>query len=124
VHGVGGKVGPDLGEFASTKSAADLIGAVLKPHTVNDPKYTTVTLTLADGDKIVGIKKEEAGDFLRVYDTTVLPAVLRTVAKSEIVKIETSQQSIMPANYASVYSEKQLADIVAFIKSAPARTGR
>jgi putative heme-binding domain-containing protein len=124
INGVGGKVGPDLGAVASSRSSAELAASVLKPHIVDDSKYTTVTLTLADGDKIVGIRKEEAGDMLSVYDTTVLPAVLRTVPKSEIVRIETSPRSIMPADYASVYTERQLADIVAFIKSASARTER
>jgi putative heme-binding domain-containing protein len=124
IHGVGGKVGPDLEAVASSKSAADLIASVLKPRTVTDPKFMTVTVTLTGGDKIIGVKKEESGEVLRIYDTTVLPAVLRTVPKSEIAKLETSEQSIMPADYSSTYTQRQLADIVAFIKSAAARADR
>ena len=124
VRGVGGKVGPDLGMRASALSADELMSTISKPHTVGDSKYTTVTITLADGDRIVGIKKDENGDLLRVYDTTVLPAVLRTMLKSEIVKTEISEQSIMPGNYTSVYTEKQLADIIAFIKSPPTKSER
>jgi len=121
IEGVGGKVGPDLGGFASGKSDADVLSAILKPHTVSDTRYTTLTVTLADGDKIVGVKKDESKEILRVYDTTVLPAVLRTVLKSEIAKTQTSDRSTMPANYASIYTERQLADIVAFIKSASSK---
>jgi len=123
VSGVGSKVGPDLASMAS-HSSADLIAAILKPHTVSDPKYSTITLTLSDGDKIVGIKKTETADAMRVYDVTVSPPVLRTVRRSEIIRTETSQQSVMPSNYGSIYTEKQLADIVAFIKSAASRTER
>jgi len=121
IQGVGGKVGPDLGGFASGKSDAEVLSAILKPHTVSDTRYATLTVTLADGDKIVGVKKDESKEILRVYDTTVLPAVLRTVLKSEIAKTETSDRSTMPANYASIYTERQLADIVAFIKSASSK---
>ena len=124
IQGVGAKVGPDLGAFASGKSDAQVLSAVLTPHIVTDPKYTSVTITMADGDRIMGVKKDEGGDVVRVYDTTALPAVLRTLAKAEIVKMESSQQSVMPGNYGSVYTEKQLADIIAFIKSALSKTDR
>ena len=124
MQGVGGKVGPDLGAFASGKSDAEVLAAILTPHTVSDPKYATVTVTMSDGDKIVGVKKDEAADLVRVYDTTVLPAVLRTLRKSEIVKMELSEQQVMPSNYGSVYTEKQLADLIAFIRSAPGNTER
>ena len=124
IHGVGGKVGPDLGMLSSPKSEAELLSAIVKPHPAVEPMYATVMLTLADGDRIVGIKKDEGRDFLRVYDTTVLPAVLRTVSKSEIVKTETSEQSVMPGNYASVYTERELADLVAFIKASLSKTDR
>src|SRR5262249_36964716 len=124
VHGMGGKVAPDLGTLASSKSEAELLSAIVTPQAVADPKFVTVIVTMADGDKIVGVKREEGKDIVRVYDTTVLPAVLRTLSKDQIIKIETSQQSIMPGNYGSIYTEKQLADIVAFIKSAPAKSER
>jgi putative heme-binding domain-containing protein len=122
INGVGGKVGPDLGSYA--RSEAELLSAILKPHSAIEPRYGKVIVTLADGDRIVGIKKDEGRDFLRVYDTTVLPAVLRTLSKSEIVKTETSDQSVMPGDYGSVYTEKQLADLVAFIKASSGKTDR
>src|SRR5262245_12613642 len=124
VQGVGGKVGPDLAEAGSSRSAADLLSAILKPHRVTDSKYTKVTIVLANGDKIVGIRKDDGRDAVRVYDTTVLPAVLRTVLKSEIVTIETSEEPVMPGNYGLVYTEKQLADIVAFLKSISGKAER
>jgi putative heme-binding domain-containing protein len=123
IHGVGGRVGPDL-EGAAAKSDAELLAAILKPRRVTDSKYATVTIMLADGDKIVGVQKEEAGEVVRVYDTTTLPAVLRTLRKSEIAKSERSEQSVMPGDYGSIYTEKQLADIVAFIKSVAAKSDR
>jgi putative heme-binding domain-containing protein len=124
INGVGGKVGPDLGATAAAKSDADLLSAILKPHKVTGTRYATVTIVLANGDKITGVKKEDGPDTVRVYDTTVLPAVLRTVLKSDIVATETSEESVMPRNYESVYTQKQLADIIAFIKSSPGKGDR
>jgi putative heme-binding domain-containing protein len=124
INGVGGKVGPDLGAVGAGKSDAELLSAIVKPGVVSDPRYATVTMVLAGGDKIIGVKKDEGADVIRVYDITVLPAVLRTVLKSEIVTTETSQESVMPQNYGSAYTAKQLADIIAFIKSAPGKSER
>jgi putative heme-binding domain-containing protein len=123
INGVGGKVGPDLGS-AGGRSDADLLSAILKPGNVSDSRYAKVTIVLAGGDRLTGVKKEEGADVIRVYDTTVMPAVLRTVLKSEIVTTETSQESVMPRNYDSVYTRKQLADIIAFIKSGPGKGDR
>jgi len=123
IKGVGGKVGPDLGASAA-KSGAELLSAILKPRSVSDAKYATVTIVLTSGDKITGVKKEEGADIIRVYDTTVMPAVLRTVMKSEILTTEISQESVMPRNYGSVYTERQLVDIIAFIKSGAGNTNR
>jgi len=87
-----------------------------------DSRYSTVILTLKNGDKILGIKKEEDGESIRVYDTTELPAVLRTVQKSDVVKVESRDESVMPKDYSSIYTMKQLLDLVAFLKSSESRS--
>jgi hypothetical protein len=77
---------------------------------------------LKNGDKLLGIKKDEDDESMRVYDTTELPAVLRTVQKSEIVKVESGDQSVMPKDYASIYTIKQLLDLVTFLKSSESKS--
>ena len=51
-----------------------------------------------------------------------LPAVLRTVQKSDVVKVESRDESVMPKDYASIYTMKQLLDLVAFLKSSESRS--
>jgi len=85
---------------------------------VKDPRYVTLRLTLRSGDKIVGIKKEEDAESIRVYDTTELPAVLRTIQKMDVLTVESADESVMPKDYASVYTLKQLLDLVTFLKSS------
>ena len=66
----------------------------------------------------MGVKKEEDAESIRVYDTTELPAVLRTVQKADVSKVEYANESVMPKDYASAYTMKQLLDIVTFLKSS------
>ena len=117
-NGEGTAIGPDLSAAAANKSARDLFLSIILPRDVKESQYATITVALRNGDKITGIKKEEDAESLKVFDTTELPAVLRTVQKENISKIEYVKESVMPADYASSYTIKQLLDIVTFLKSS------
>jgi putative heme-binding domain-containing protein len=119
-HSFGGEgtpIGPDLSKIGS-RSAKELFLSIILARATKDPRYVTHTLTLRNGDKIVGVKEEEDAESIRVYDVTELPAVLRTVQKADVAKVETSNESVMPKDYASTYSLKQLLDLVTFLKSS------
>lgn len=116
LQGEGTSIGPDLSKSAS-RSPRELFLSVILPHEVKDPRYATTKLTLRSGDTIIGIKKEEDAESLRIYDTTELPAVLRTIQKTEVTKIENTNEPVMPKDYASLYTMKQLLDLVTFLKS-------
>ncbi len=120
LQGEGTPIGPDLSKLAG-KAPRELLLSVILAREVKDPRFATVTIALRNGDKIVGVKKEEDADSIRVYDTTELPAVLRTIQKADIAKLETSNESLMPKDYASIYTMKQLLDLVAFLKSSESR---
>jgi putative heme-binding domain-containing protein len=115
-QGMGASIGPDLSKL-DARSARDLFLAIVMPGDARDERYRTVTITLKTGEKIIGIKKEEDADSVLLYDVSELPAVLRTVQKSEIAATEIANASAMPGDYAKVYTLKQLLDIVAFLKS-------
>jgi putative heme-binding domain-containing protein len=115
-QGMGTSIGPDLSKL-DARSARDLFLAIVMPGDARDERYRTVTITLKTGEKIIGIKKEEDVDSIRVYDVSELPAVLRTVRRSDIAGAETANASAMPGDYAKVYTLKQLLDIVAFLKA-------
>jgi len=121
VKGEGASIGPDLSQIGN-KSARELFLSIVLARAVKDPRYATVTLTLRNGDKIVGVKKEEDEESIRVYDTTELPAVLRTVQKADVSKFETANGSVMPKDYASTYTLKQLLDLVTFLKDSQSKS--
>jgi putative heme-binding domain-containing protein len=115
-QGMGASIGPDLSKLGG-RSARELFLAIVLPGDARDQRYRTLTVTLKDGEKIIGVKKDEDSDSLRIYDVTELPAVLRTVQKGQIAVSEISSASPMPKEYARIYTLKQLLDLVAFLKS-------
>ncbi len=116
-QGEGTPIGPDLSKVGS-RSPRELFVSIALPRDVKqDSRYATLKLTLRSGDKVVGIKTEEDGESIRVYDTTELPAVLRTIQKTDVVKLESANESVMPKDYASIYTMKQFLDLVTFLKS-------
>jgi putative heme-binding domain-containing protein len=122
-NGEGTAIGPDLAAVAANKSARDLFLSIILPHDVKDSPYATITVLLRSGDRITGVKKEEDAESLKVFDTTELPAVLRTVQKENIAKVEYSREPVMPTDYASSYTVKQLLDLVSFLKSSQTKSG-
>ncbi|MEK6321411.1 MAG: c-type cytochrome [Acidobacteriota bacterium] len=119
--GEGTPIAPDLSKLG-TRSARELFLNVILPNENKDSRYWTISLTLRNGDKIIGVKKEEDAESIRVYDTTELPAVLRTVQKAHVAKAESSSDSVMPKDYAATYTMKQLLDLVTFLKSSDPKT--
>jgi putative heme-binding domain-containing protein len=117
-NGEGTAIGPDLSRAGANKSARDLFLSIILSRDVKESPYATITVSLRNGDRITGVKKEEDAESLKVFDTTELPAVLRTVQKDNVSKIEYSRESVMPADYASSYTIKQLLDLVTFLKSS------
>lgn len=121
-QGEGTPIGPDLSKVGN-RSPRELFAGIALPRDVKkDTRYSTIRLTLRSGDKVVGIKTEEDGESIRVYDTTDLPAVLRTIQKTDIVKLESANESVMPRDYASMYTMKQFLDLVTFLKSTDSKS--
>jgi putative heme-binding domain-containing protein len=117
VHDRGGKVGPDLTGLAG-KSPREILQSIVAPHAAIDEKYAAIAITTRSGEKFTGVKRDEDETTIRLYDTSALPPVSRAFAKSEVAKIEKLNRSVMPGDYATKYSLKQLLDLVSFLKSS------
>jgi putative heme-binding domain-containing protein len=119
--GEGGSIGPDLSS-TGTRSARELFSAILVARHAKDSRYVVLILALKNGDKIVGIKKDEDTESVRLYDITELPAVLRTVQKGDITKSENAVDWAVHKDNASLYTIKQLLDLVTFLKSSSSKS--
>lgn len=115
-NGEGASVGPDLSR-AGRKSARELFLSIVSPR-AGDATFAMVSVTLTSGEKITGIRKDEDAESIRIYDTTELPAVLRTIQKPDIFTLEPAKEPVMPEDYASTLTLKQVLDLIAFLRSA------
>lgn len=115
-QGKGGRVGPDLTAIGS-KPAEEIKRSIVTPSHAVEEKFATFAVTLRDGRRFVGVKRDENDETLRLYDTSSLPPVSRAFLKTEITKTEKLSESAMPASYGQRFTAQQLDDLVAFLKS-------
>jgi len=117
----GRRVGPDLTARLKGKSPREIFEKiVIVPHRSADPAYLTVEFTMRNGERLKGIQAESDGETMRIYDTSVLPPVVRTLAKADVQTITRSTRSAMPSDYASRLPLQHLLDLVAFLRSGVA----
>ena len=114
--GWGGDVGPDLTKVA-TKPARDLFLSIVAPRSASGSAFAAISVTMKDGQRFVGVKRDETPDALRLHDISSVPPVLRTLLKAGVAAVAPAEAPAMPRDYASRYSLKQLLDVVAFVKS-------
>jgi hypothetical protein len=98
-------------------SARDLFLSIVAPRAAAGSRFAAIAVTMNDGQRFVGVKRDETRDVLRLYDTSSVPPVLRSLLKASVTAINDVNVPAMPADYASRYSLKQLLDLVAFVKS-------
>jgi putative heme-binding domain-containing protein len=116
-QGKGGRVGPDLTNISGT-APDEILRNILQPDTtVIDPRYAKIQITTRDGQPYFGVKSDETEDVIRLYDTSSMPPVLRTFLKSAVLNTEILRGSVMPGNYGQKYSQKDLLDLVTYIKA-------
>ena len=115
-QGKGGKVGPDLTAISS-KPAEEIKRSIVTPSHAVEEKFATFAVTLRDGRRFAGVKRDEDNETLRLYDTSSLPPVSRAFLKTEITKTEKLNESAMPGHYGQRFTAQQLDDLVAFLKS-------
>ena len=119
LKGRGRRIGPDLTTKLRGKAPREIFEKiVIVPHRSADPAYVNVEIALRSGERIRGIRAEESGGELRVYDTSVLPPAVRALAKADITSITPVGGSAMPSDYASRLPLKHLLDLVAFLRSS------
>lgn len=118
-NGKGGKVGPDLAALAS-RPPREILQGIVSPHTTISENFVSLALTTKDGQRYVGVKRDEDETMIRLFDVSTLPPISRAFLKTDISKTETLKTSAMPADYGTKLSLKQLLDLVSFLKTTDA----
>jgi len=109
----GGSLGPELTDIGRRRGVQYLEEALVKPEADVPISYRAIRVITKSGQTIVGIRLNEDDLSVQVRDTS---DNLRSILKDNIKEIRRDQPSLMPA-YGSVLSNKELADLVAYLSS-------
>jgi putative heme-binding domain-containing protein len=115
--GAGGSVGPDLSGIRSQPVEA-ILQHLIVPDAEIAAGYETYSIETKDGRTIVGRIESETPASLTVRDVaSQAHAILRT----GVASIAAIPGSLMPAGFDQSLSAEALADLIAYVKSVPAR---
>jgi len=115
--GEGGNHGPDLTSLGNKFSVDDLLVAILEPSRDQSDQYAGAVLSTRDGRTLAGqVRQRQAADG-EVYE--VMPALanasLQRIPAAEVLKVEPSKLSPMPAGLVDGLNADELRDLLAFL---------
>jgi putative membrane-bound dehydrogenase-like protein len=112
---LGGRLGPDLTRIGGIRAERDLLEAVVYPNASFVRSYEPVVVVLESGKTYNGlVKKDNAEELVLAINAT---EELR-FARDEIEEIRPSVVSVMPSGLDQQLSPQELADLIAFLRSA------
>lgn len=110
----GGRIGPDLTGIGSRFSRIHLIESILEPSRTIAPSYDTITVILADGRTINGVKVSETETTLTLGDDQ---GKSHEIPKSEIDERVKQPRSTMPDGLEKRLTDREFLDLVTFLVS-------
>jgi cytochrome c oxidase cbb3-type subunit 3 len=125
VAGKGGRLGPDLTAIGMARASDAVIDSVRNPSRRLAPglleatkefpqEYETVTVVTAAGQEIKGVTMNEDNFSLQMMDAS---EQIHLFEKDKLRSIKKSRTSMMPIYGASLLSDHDLQDIVAYLQS-------
>jgi cytochrome c oxidase cbb3-type subunit 3 len=114
IHGEGGFFGSDLGGYARGRSPESVRDAIVSPNRDLDPRRRTVVATLADGNSLEGIARNEDNFSLQLVTPD---GAFHLLSKSSLAALTYRSQSPMPSDYGAKLSLSELDDLVNFLFS-------
>jgi cytochrome c oxidase cbb3-type subunit III len=121
VKGEGGFIGADLSSYASTQPAANIRTAITDPNQNLDPRKRVLIVTMADGQTLTGIARNEDNFSLQLQASD---GTLHLLNRSELHNIEYQPRSLMPDDYGSKLSREELDDLVSYLASVGRNTNK
>ncbi len=113
-HRVGSEgrlIGPQLDGIGS-RGLERLLEDVLDPNRNVDNAFRAQYITLASGEVITALPRQEEGQILVV---TELTGTERRIAKKDIRERHESDTSLMPENFGEILTPEELNDLMAFL---------
>ena len=117
VGGRGGRVGPDLTTIGDIRQRGDLLESIVMPSATLARGFRSFTVVTTAGRVHTGVISRETTREIWIRSADLSET---RVVRAEIEAIKESETSIMPRGLDKTLSRKQLADLVAFLRSCRA----
>ena len=114
IDGRGGRLGPDLSSVGRKRSLAYLKESILDPNADVTPGFNTITVVTKDRKTIVGVQRGFDDFSAQLMDSA---ENFYSFEKSGVTSMKREIRSLMPASYRSLYGEKELNDLLAYLAS-------
>jgi putative membrane-bound dehydrogenase-like protein len=111
----GGRVGPDLSGIRNQPAEALLLHIVLPDDEIT-PGYEAYTVRVRDGRTLIGRLESETPNGLTLRDGT---GQSYTIVRTEITSMTAATSSLMPAGFEQTLTSRELAEVIAYLKSVP-----
>ncbi|NIP96221.1 MAG: c-type cytochrome, partial [Akkermansiaceae bacterium] len=112
VHGEGGALGPNLSKIGGIRSRKDLLEAIVFPSATVVNGFEAYLVTTTAGASHTGLVQRETAEavYLRSTDQR-----LHRIPRKQISRMLRSPVSAMPEGLDGIFSDQELADLVAFL---------
>lgn len=111
---LGGTLGPDLTHIARIRTERDLLESIVFPNASFVRSYEPVVVTTKDGKLHNGLIRKDTAEEI-VLATGANQEV--RIVRDEIEAIQPSKISVMPAGLDQQLTPRELADLIAFLKT-------
>ncbi|MBX7210766.1 MAG: c-type cytochrome [Verrucomicrobiaceae bacterium] len=112
LEGIGLPVGPDLRSVVPHTSEK-LLNSILDPSAVIEPGFAAYHCTLKSGEQLYGIVSTETSSSITMK---LAGNVVRSVLRSEIKELKSTQTSLMPDGLEAVLTPQSLADLITYLR--------
>jgi putative membrane-bound dehydrogenase-like protein len=112
--GAGGPLGPDLSGIRNQPADAILLHTLVPDYEIT-PGYEAYFVETADGSTLFGRLESEAPNSFTLRDAS---SAQHVILRSHVVSMLAATSSLMPDELERLMSEQDLADLIAYLKSA------
>jgi len=113
IKNLGTEVGPSLDDIRFKPDEA-LLTDILAPNRAVEERWATYTLELQNGQSVSGLIAAETS---ALVEMKFAGGSSQTFSREEISRLSTNGQSLMPPGMESAISERDMVDLIAFLRS-------
>jgi len=112
MQGKGGFIAASLTNYGRNRGAGEILKAITTPDTPLVPSTQVVTVTTNAGQKLTGVLRNEDNFNLELQSAD---GRYHFLTRSDVADVHYTEHSLMPRDYATRLSAKELDDLVSFL---------